>query len=423
MNCSIIRGPQTPVHSKFLLQCAEGDWNARKEAAIQAYHEWQPTRYLADNGNTTAQQFYRSFQFGDLATLLVTEPRLTARTTTMPYGYPDFIGVAAYLGFASVPPSQWNDTMVQTLLYEKSIADQIRAAPNATVTGEAQLAWMRGVTAQSVQSGTTWQLFAQDSVMFDSGGMAPDFEAAIQNAPDQATAAHWQAAISNLTGTNPAATATWTAVGLGFLEPLLGTTTYISTYMREVARVAYALGKYRIEFNTDNWVTYLFNRQEFFNVVAGATNAIIYGGDSHNAWAGVERINGTVIAAEFDGWSVTSPGAESLLPWVPADLLAAGAVASGSNPTSGLMWADLVNRGFMLATLDHSQQIVQFLKVSTIARTDYDLACAAQFLYPAKTGKPKSNTLRQVPCRFVPQAAPYASAISQNTAAQSSTAL
>jgi hypothetical protein len=41
----------------------------------------------------------------------------------------------------------------------------------------------------------------------------------------------------------------------------------------------------------------------------GVVNAVIYGGDSHNSWAGVQKLDNQIIAAEFDTQSVSAPGA------------------------------------------------------------------------------------------------------------------
>ncbi len=47
---------------------SEGDWAARKTAAVRAYHEWMPTRRTGP--------LYRSFRYGDLADLLLLDTRL-----------------------------------------------------------------------------------------------------------------------------------------------------------------------------------------------------------------------------------------------------------------------------------------------------------------------------------------------------------
>lgn len=52
----------------------EGDWEARKARATQAYFEWLPIR---DNGD---QQVYRSFSYGQMADLMVLDTRFEGRT-------------------------------------------------------------------------------------------------------------------------------------------------------------------------------------------------------------------------------------------------------------------------------------------------------------------------------------------------------
>ncbi|MEO0323867.1 MAG: alkaline phosphatase D family protein [Myxococcota bacterium] len=55
---------------------AEGDWEARKAASIQAYYEWMPIREPASGDRT---EIYRGFTFGDLVDLSMLETRLVGR--------------------------------------------------------------------------------------------------------------------------------------------------------------------------------------------------------------------------------------------------------------------------------------------------------------------------------------------------------
>jgi alkaline phosphatase D len=55
----------------------EGDWSARKAAAVQAYREWMPIR---DAVGADPQLAYRRFRFGDLVDLILLESRLLARS-------------------------------------------------------------------------------------------------------------------------------------------------------------------------------------------------------------------------------------------------------------------------------------------------------------------------------------------------------
>ena len=55
----------------------EGEWNARVDAALQAYYEWMPVR-VTDPANL--RDNHRGFAYGDLADLLMLEERLSARS-------------------------------------------------------------------------------------------------------------------------------------------------------------------------------------------------------------------------------------------------------------------------------------------------------------------------------------------------------
>ena len=54
----------------------EGDWPARRAVALQAYLEWMPIR---EDAQTRQPRIYRSFRFGDLATLIMLDTRIVGR--------------------------------------------------------------------------------------------------------------------------------------------------------------------------------------------------------------------------------------------------------------------------------------------------------------------------------------------------------
>ena len=54
----------------------EGDWAARRAAAMQAYYEWMPIR---ENAQTLQGRIYRAFRFGGLATLFMLDTRIVGR--------------------------------------------------------------------------------------------------------------------------------------------------------------------------------------------------------------------------------------------------------------------------------------------------------------------------------------------------------
>jgi alkaline phosphatase D len=55
---------------------AQGDWGARRDAAIQAWLEWMPVRVRHDRERTRT---FREFHFGDLAALIMLDTRLFGR--------------------------------------------------------------------------------------------------------------------------------------------------------------------------------------------------------------------------------------------------------------------------------------------------------------------------------------------------------
>ena len=89
----------------------EGDWIARRDAALKAYYEWLPIREPllrqgVDKGDasTGLAQGYRSFNFGDVLDLHVLETRLTARDEQL--DYPDAAAVQARIGAILANPTE-----------------------------------------------------------------------------------------------------------------------------------------------------------------------------------------------------------------------------------------------------------------------------------------------------------------------------
>ena len=58
-------------------QAGEGEWDARKQAALRAYYEWMPIR--EPKAGRVRSDIFRSYDWGDLLTLVTVETRLTAR--------------------------------------------------------------------------------------------------------------------------------------------------------------------------------------------------------------------------------------------------------------------------------------------------------------------------------------------------------
>ncbi|MES1176580.1 MAG: alkaline phosphatase D family protein [Myxococcales bacterium] len=107
---------------------AEGDFEARKAAAIQAYFEWMPIR--AQQRDQTGL-IYRTFRFGDLMDLIMLDTRLIGR-----------------------------DQQVADPCDTVDISD-----PSRQLLGETQEQWFFGELEGSAKRGTRWRVVGQQ-VMF-----------------------------------------------------------------------------------------------------------------------------------------------------------------------------------------------------------------------------------------------------------------
>eukprot|EP00958_Prasinococcus_capsulatus_P000782 scaffold55_cov401-Prasinococcus_capsulatus_cf.AAC.12 len=137
-----------------------------------------------------------------------------------------------------------------------------------------------------------------------------------------------------------------------------------------------ALGRYRINNNFDSWSGYAGDRTRFLRLIHKAENAIVYAGDSHQAWASELRLDGTVVASEYDTTSVTSPGPErGLPPYFPKELISQGLLES--NPSAH--YAD-AHHGYLLVRLDEKYHHAEFIQVDyTRPQNSRDAKCVKAF--------------------------------------------
>eukprot|EP00798_Chlamydomonas_sp_ICE-L_P010626 gene10626-12302_t len=306
----------------------DGAWSVRVAAAVRAFHEWLPTRYLIDDGSYV--KIWRSFTFGDLATLAVIETRITARTDSNHQLNSPMPHLPIWSAFSDLAALNALRTKYNTY----------RNQTNLTIIGNGeQMDWLK----QTVAADTTWQLLGQGCVMLEQYGS--DFAKAVDMQSDPAVKAIWAAQYANLTGGIANATITG-----------MNGQTISAALVQSTARLLQAMGEFTINYNFDSWAGYQVNKRELLTTLSAAKNVIIYGGDSHNSWAGVESLDGKPVAAEFNSPAITSPGFESYFGWVP----------------KGLMEAAM---GFMLATLTHAKHHMEYVYVSTIKSMNYTAKC------------------------------------------------
>ena len=232
----------------------EGDWDARKAAAMQAYFEWMPIRDPKPGQPWAA--INRSFDFGDLATLVMVETRLLARSHQV-------VSKGEEITQAEYAP----------MLAERARTDR-------ELLGPAQLAWVEKTMASSVAAGKPWQVLGNQVVMAKVAG--PDMERQLGPVKFAKTMAK------------------------------------LPAMWRE--RLTASIASYRagLPFGFDSWDGYPPARERLYAAFKRAkSRPIVLSGDSHAAWANdLHDASGSLVAAEFGCTAITSPSYGSLLPGI-----------------------------------------------------------------------------------------------------------
>ena len=286
----------------------EGDWGARKAAALKAYYEWMPIREPAPGRG--AEMANRAFQFGDLASLLMVETRLTARSRQLTYG--EDLPMVDGKPDAAAFKARWLD-------------------PERRLIGPDQLAWLAGESKASVAAGRTWQILGNQIVM--ARVASPDFRMQMGEAK--------------------------------FGEMVAGLP---EEYQKPVAQLS-ALGAYGLPYNLDAWDGYPVDRERVLGAFkAAGAHPLVLSGDSHAFWANeLHDAGGALVGAEFGATGVTSPGAGDVIRDVPLNQ-----GFEDKNPE--VVFTDHSAKGFVLLTLTKEAARAEFMAVSTVLSQSFSTA-------------------------------------------------
>jgi predicted extracellular nuclease/phosphodiesterase/alkaline phosphatase D-like protein len=347
----------------------EGDWIARRDAALKAYHEWLPIRdpdqRQASDGATALSplsQGYRSFNFGEVLSLHVLETRLTARDEQLEY--PDAAAVQARIGAILTNPTELLAyagklgltppttpqaipafaAAIAPLVTQELVLATVQKAwgdPSRDLIGDPQLAWLQN---QMGQSKASWQVLGQGVLM---QSMAVPAELLLK-AGDPSLLDKYAAPLQKL------------ATGTAFAE-------------LSAAEQALFSETGKIPYNLDPWDGYGVERETILQTaLAQGKRLISLAGDTHNAWSGVldtmsagSKPAGTLAGVEFATPGVTSPGLEKYLPGADAYIRAKYPAVDGldglfSGYVNGLKYADLNRRGFLDLTVNKDQAVGTF---------------------------------------------------------------
>ncbi len=358
----------------------EGQFAARKQAALQAYYEWMPIR--DPEPGRAFEAINRSFDYGALFSLIMLETRLLARTQPLDYardmpirrqrwnfispeaavalrdheadtaGMQRLPAIYEEVGQEMRPVLDWRRAgpMLQTLQAGQPLPsgfflapdtdaiDALLAAPERQLTGAVQEQWLSEELRRSKQAGATWQVIGNQVLM--APVLAPD----LSRTPPQLAAA---------------------------LERLLPGVTELLK-----------LSRFPFPLNTDAWDGYPAARARLLaSVRANAGNALVITGDTHTAWANEIADGEGRIAVEFGTTSITSPSQSD--PFAPAGIdFDAGVRAR--NPH--VKYADGTKRGYLVLTLSREQALAEFFGVSNTQSKEYETTRTAAFTVAADDG-------------------------------------
>ncbi|WP_026437882.1 alkaline phosphatase [Acidovorax sp. JHL-9] len=286
----------------------EGSFATRKAAAMQAYHEWMPTR------NAQPELIYRSFQFGDLVALHMLDTRAIGREEQLDYNH--------YITASGIDAAGFTAAV---------------GNPARQLLGSTQTQWLR---QQMAASRATWQVLGQQVLMGRMNVPAPLL----------------------LNFNNPA-----TGVSLSQYSALMAKAQTAPATLTPAEQAI--LAQPSIPYNLDAWDGYQAARETVLGTARSlGKNLVVLSGDTHNAWANeLADMNGNAVGVEFATSSVSSPGFEEYLPKENPAMLA----GAFQQLIKTLKYCDTARRGYMLLTATATECRADWVYVNTITSRNY----------------------------------------------------
>lgn len=308
----------------------EGSWQARKAAALQAYHEWMPIRT-----GVSREIIYRSFDFGDLLSLHMLDTRLIGRDKQVEFT--ELLNPATQVA-----------------------AQQTLSSATRQLLGATQSTWLQGRLAASPGK---WQVLGQQVLMARMEFPVSVLQALNPTDTSAAAQAAGQAAINAYLTAKAKKAAN---------QPLTPQETDLLDTTKNP----------KLGYNLDAWDGYPVAREVLLNTAvqafAGRDRKLIsLAGDTHNAWhsqitaAGYLAAQGglapnATVGVELATPGVTSPGLESYLTLPPAQI---AQIFQGV--VDDLRWMDASQRGYLLLTATRAELQADWVFVSDITKPTF----------------------------------------------------
>jgi alkaline phosphatase D len=288
----------------------EGDWEIRRAASIQAYFEWMPVREpeWLDQPGRTRMQFWRTYSFGDLATLTTLETRHTARSEQV-----DYLPLAPHIDDAA---------------YIARFRQEVLGAGGRRMISEECEADLVQALSASVAGGQPWRLV---------GNAIP---VARTDVPD--------------------------LVALGVLPDPFSADAPFAGNTLENARLLAAKGRAGLPFYPDTWDGYPWARERLYDLSrnAGAGDLIFLTGDSHSFWANsLKDADGRPAGLELGTAGITSPG--DFVESGYGNDLARALDQAFIDHVPEVVWTDNMHQGYVRLDLQRDGAEATFIAVDT----------------------------------------------------------
>lgn len=350
----------------------EGDFNKRKAAALQAYHEWLPIR---DNADGDMEKIYRSFEIGDLASVIMLDTRIVGRTEPLSYSKDIPLQSFTFDFNPGVTPRAVTDANeLEELQADSERSGHLRSIPVPFRMGGEKptpiLNWedIQAIDPNALPEGIS---YLPDMTSFKTNVLGDEARSLL--------GAEQTEFLNHALSSSKRKGKPWQVIGQQILTGKVGvpmvrdedidqdSKSFVSPEQLAQFRM---LGAYGLPLNLDAWDGYPAARNTLFkSFKAHANNVVTLAGDTHNAWAfNMKDEEGDPVAVEFATAGVSSPGMETYLPAEPN--VVADALLKSSPE---LQFIDSQHRGWLRLSLSQSEATAEWHFINSVLEENYEL--------------------------------------------------
>ena len=285
----------------------EGDWATRRNASLVAYYEWMPVRDPLPGHSRS--NYWRCYQFGDLASLITLETRHTGRAKQIEYG--DYQS-----RLETIEDAQW-------------FTEEVLGGPGRNMLSSENERFVSESLKGSIVAGQPWRLIANQIPMA-------------------------RVHVPNLSGT-------------GLIPESVDPNDPVAAALAQMARI----GELDLPIYLDTWDGYPDARERFYALCreAGATDLLVLTGDSHAFWANaLFDAEGRSMGLELGTSGISSPG--DFERFGPEGSRQMDRLLAEHNRE--VVWTDNSHRGYVRIVLNHSDGRADYVAVSNVLSRNYD---------------------------------------------------